>query len=87
VDTLGISEGDLLTALEEMIAPEGRGVRTMELAKALGVSKTSVRKLLRQLLEEGRLERVRVKMIDLSGRQAQVTGYRLTGGSEGSRAG
>jgi len=80
--TLDISESDLMVSLEEMLAPDGEGWRTAELAEALGISETSVRKLLRKLLDEGRLERVRVKMIDLSGRQAQPTGYRLAAARE-----
>jgi len=85
--TLNISESDLMASLTEMLDPDrggGEGWRTVEIAEALKVSDSSVRKMLRALHKTGRLERVRVRVEDLSGRQAQVTGYRLRepGGSE-----
>lgn len=87
--TLDISESDLMVSLVEMLAPDGEGWRTVELAEVLNVSTSSVRKLLRALHKADRLERVRVRVEDLSGRQATVTGYRLRepGGSEDCRAG
>lgn len=53
---------------------------TQELAKALDKHETAIRKRLRMLLEEGRLEVLRVRRVDLCGRMTRVPGYRLRRG-------
>ena len=71
------SMGDLLAEMEAMLAPSGGGARTAELAEAIGVCESSVRKLLRQLKSEGRLAVVRQKVEGLDGRMFTVAAYRL----------
>jgi len=66
------------------------GVRTVEVAEALGLGETTVRKLLGQLKAQGRLQVVRRKVEALDGKQTTVRAYKLSeeasNGDSGSRA-
>ena len=53
------------------------GVRTVQVAKALKVSETTARKMLRQLNEEGRIELVRIQVEALNGKSMTVAAYRI----------
>jgi DNA-binding GntR family transcriptional regulator len=53
------------------------GVRTVEVAEALGLGETTVRKLLGQLKAQGRLQVVRRKVETLDGKQTTVRAYKL----------
>jgi len=53
------------------------GVRTVEVAEALGLGETTVRKRLGQLKAQGRLQVVRRKVETLDGKQTTVRAYRL----------
>ena len=78
---LGVTEADLIAALEEALAsaaPDATGaLTTAQLMAASGKGIDSVRKALIGLKAAGRLEVVRVAMIDLAGRQTTVPGYRV----------
>jgi Mn-dependent DtxR family transcriptional regulator len=63
-------------AIEDIFIDEG-GVRTVEIAEALGFGETMVRKLLGQLKAQGPLQVVRRKVETLDGRQTTVRAYRL----------
>jgi Mn-dependent DtxR family transcriptional regulator len=53
------------------------GVRTVEVAEALGFGETTVRKLLGQLKAQGRLQVVRRKVETLDSKQTTVRAYKL----------
>ena len=55
-----------------------QGVRTAEIADALGVGETTVRKLLAQLKAEGRLQVVRTKTEAIDGKMMTVRAYKIT---------
>lgn len=74
---MGIGNGDLLATLEAMLAPRGEGSRTVELARAMGISESTVRKLLHRLDEEGKLEKVNVQFYGIDDRPQTRTGWRL----------
>jgi len=65
---------ELRIALPEI--DEG-GMRTVEIAAALGFGETTVRKLLGQLKAQGRLQVVRRKVETLDGKQTTVRAYKL----------
>jgi len=53
------------------------GVRTVEVAEALDLGETTVRKLLGQLKAQGRLQVVRRKVETLDSKQTTVRAYKL----------
>ena len=75
--TLNVSEYDLLAELEAMLSPEGEGLRTIEIAKILNLSESSVRGLLHLLSEQGKLDRVRKRFVGLDGRAQTRIAWRL----------
>ena len=75
---LEATEGDLLAAIEAVLPRTGEGLRTVEIAAQVGMSRSWVRKQLHRLNEAGRLVRVCKHFVDLSGRPATRTAYRLT---------
>jgi len=68
---------DLLAELEAMLAPEGDGVRTVEVAHALSISRAKALDLLKLLAEQGRIEPVRKRFIRFDGQETTATAYRL----------
>ena len=74
---LNAGDADLLAELEAMLVPESDGLRTVELAAALGISEGTARSLLRVIDRQGRLDRVRKRFIRFDGRPTTVTAYRL----------
>jgi DNA-binding Lrp family transcriptional regulator len=65
-------------ALEEN---ESSGAMTVtEIRKETGLSEETVRERVRKLLEEGKLERTKKRIIDLSGRRMTVPAYRVKDG-------
>jgi len=55
-----------------------RGARTIEIASALNVSPTTARKMLRRLMDAGRLEVVRKEMERLDRQTTRVSAYIIT---------
>jgi len=84
-ETEDISYNDIIEALQEAFkqdppTPEREpGVfRTEELAEAIGRSESTIRRILKRWLAEGRIEVIEgVHIIDFSGRPQTVRGYRL----------
>jgi DNA-binding GntR family transcriptional regulator len=76
--TPSFSMDQLVAELREALPDidEG-GVRTVEVAEALGLGETTVRKLLGQLKAQGRLQVVRRKVETLDGKQTTVRAYKL----------
>ena len=74
---LDATEGDLLAAIEAVLPRTGEGLRTVEIAERVEMSKGWVRKQLHRLDEAGRLVRVRTHFVDLSGRPTTRVAYRL----------
>ncbi len=77
-----ITQDDLLQALREAMAPkegeEGEGFRTVdELARATGAHGERIRKGLKALAGEGRLETRGVKRQAIDGRMGHVPAYRV----------
>ena len=72
------SMGQLVAELREALPDidEG-GVRTVEIAEALGIGETTVRGMLRQLKASGQLVIVRRVVEALDGKMQTVRAYRL----------
>ena len=77
-----VTTDDLLDAIREALTkPEGGDWPTAnELADGTGISLARVRKSLRKVANEGRLEVRQVYRPDISGRQVMVPAYRFKGG-------
>jgi hypothetical protein len=62
------------------------GARTEEICLALGLGETTVRKMLRQLKADGRLEVVRRRIEAVDGKLVTVRAYRIPaqGGTDGT---
>jgi hypothetical protein len=62
------------------------GARTEEICLALGLGETTVRKMLRQLKAEGRLEVIRLRIEAVDGKTVTVRAYRIPaqGGTDGT---
>jgi hypothetical protein len=62
------------------------GARTEEICLALGLGETTVRKMLRQLKAQGRLEVVRRRIEAVDGKLVTVRAYRIPaqGGTDGT---
>jgi predicted ArsR family transcriptional regulator len=77
----GVTESELLRALQAALsaAPEGAtgAMTTRELCEALDLYPEKVRRGLRALSAQGRLEIVRVKRQGLDGRMSYRPAYRL----------
>lgn len=78
---MNISQDDLLEALRAAMAPteaDGEGFRTVvELAGTTRKTDDRIRKALRILMGEGRLETRPVKRPGIDGRMIQVPAYRI----------
>lgn len=68
---------DLLAELETMLAPEGEGVRTIEVAHALNVCRSTALIMLKALDKKGRIERIRKQIVKFDGCRTTITAYRL----------
>lgn len=75
--TPGFTTDDLLAELEAMLAPAGEGMRTVEIAHALNISRALALKLVKLLDEQGCIARVRQRFIRFDGRETTATAYKL----------
>ena len=74
---LNVSETELLAALEAMLAPEGEGVRTIEVAHKFNISRGKALAMLKVLEKAGRIEPVRKRIIKFDKYETTTTAYRL----------
>jgi predicted transcriptional regulator len=79
---MSISESEILDAIREAtvqpnVRPEG-AFTVRELATAWGMEATTVQRRLRPLVAAGKMECVRVSLVDMSGRSQPSPAYRLT---------
>jgi Asp/Glu/hydantoin racemase len=74
-----VTQDDLLDALRDALAKpvNGDGTTAGEMADAIGRPVAVIRKALRAVASEGRLEVVMVTRSDLTGRQQTVPAYRI----------
>ena len=81
-----LTTNDLLDALQRAMAPTPMvdGMTTPELAKALGCSDSTVRRMIRQWLATGKAEVVELRRLGMDGRPNTVRGYRLKISREGA---
>lgn len=80
--TVTITEQELIAALQEAtqqagIDPDETAMTTPELRKATGYGTKKVRRLLKQLMEQGSVESVRVFRMNMAGCFSPVTAYRF----------
>ena len=80
-ERISVTTNELIQALEEAASKgdsERNGaMRVCEISDLLGWSSARVRDHIRQQIEEGRMECVRVIIGDLQGRRMPVSAYRL----------
>jgi hypothetical protein len=75
-----ITETDLMDALRAAMdnrGPGEDGFTGAELARKLGIAGGRACRLVRELLESGKAERVRIYREGIDGRRLGLTGYRL----------
>jgi ribosomal protein S25 len=72
-----VTEHDLLDALKAALVKTGDGVTATEMTEAASIGLGVVRKFLHTLNKQGRLEVVRVRRTDLTGRNVLLPAYRL----------
>lgn len=74
---LNVSETELLAELETMLAPEGEGVRTIEVAHTLNICRSTALVMLKALAKEGRIEPIRKQIDKFGGGRTTTVAYRL----------
>jgi predicted ArsR family transcriptional regulator len=72
-----VTENDLLDAWKAALVKTGDGVTATEMTESAGVGLGVVRKFLHALNKQGRLEVVRVRRTDMTGRNILVPAYRM----------
>ena len=82
--TMNVDSNDLLAMLVEMLPPTGSGLRTAEIATALGCSVWKARQLLHELKARDLLIETTAQVVSLGGRRtATVEAYKLRQSGEG----
>lgn len=81
-----ITRGEWLKALGDSVAPaDPEALTTRELAQMFGVSPSSIKERLRQLLDEHKATRTFKRVTDGAGRAQRVPAYKLVKPAKGKR--
>lgn len=68
---------DLLGELEAMLAPQGDGMRTVEIAEEFGISKYKASAMIDELFKQDKLLVVGKRITTRDGKPLTVSAYRL----------